>query len=67
MTPQTPDVRYVKGEEYRPDRKYLSASNWVFLALKVFGYNVLGYLLIVIPLAILFAVFAFVAGARAAP
>ena len=30
--------------------KYLSARNWFFLALKVFGYNLLGYFLIALPI-----------------
>jgi hypothetical protein len=30
-----------------PPRVYLSASNRFYLALKVFGYNLLGYLVIV--------------------
>jgi len=39
-----------------PNRKYLSASNTIFLALKVFGYNVLGYILFFVPLFIIIAI-----------
>lgn len=50
-----PQYAYVQRPitQYDPTRKYLSASNFFFLALKVFGYNVVGYLIIVIPIFII--------------
>ena len=41
-------------EPYRPERVYLSASNWLFLALKVTGYAFIGSLVISLPLLVLF-------------
>lgn len=52
MTDQAPQV-IVPGEPYRPERKYLSASNWFFLALKVAGYAFIGSLVISLPLFLL--------------
>ncbi len=43
-------------EEYQPNRKYLNASNWFFLALKVFGYNLLGYFMVALIALVVFFV-----------
>ncbi|MGH2358351.1 MAG: hypothetical protein ACRDGJ_10125 [Candidatus Limnocylindria bacterium] len=48
-------------EEYDPKRVYLSASNRVNLALKVFGYSVLGYLILALIFITVFALFGFLA------
>lgn len=42
------------GEPFRPDRVYLSASNWLFLALKVTGYAFIGSLVIGLPVFVIF-------------
>jgi hypothetical protein len=60
--PPAPNARNTHGEPYRPDRKYLSASNTLFLALKVFGYSLLGYLIIVLILGAIGLVFTLAMG-----
>lgn len=37
-------------------RKVLEARNWFFLALKVFGYNLLGYLIIALSIGLIVVV-----------
>jgi hypothetical protein len=43
-------------------RVYLSADNRLYLALKVFGYSLLGYLLIIVPLVAFVLMGGFLAG-----
>jgi hypothetical protein len=46
----------VVSAAYDPSRKYLSASNWFFLSLKVAGYGFVGGMAIYLPIMILILV-----------
>jgi hypothetical protein len=49
-------------DEPPKQRVYLSADNRLYLALTVFGYSLLGYLLIVVPLVAFVLIGGFLAG-----
>lgn len=47
--------------EYDPRRVYLSANNRINLALKVFGYSVLGYFILALISIVVFTIFGAIA------